>query len=212
MDLAKKTLIQDSIDLGSHLADNIIADTDAGKGGLARIHSEMWMMTGTKALKEIATEKDAAVVSREDLSAQLLGLLRNKRVKEAAEEEQYRAEEDAASLRAEHNSIQQQAMGTSFVAVPPDQVFQKEMAKLKLELQCLKIKNWYWYRRFQVYPAVLQKYQNQVKKDFQWKIKKYSEKQLHDMAVAFERLESSRQKLLMEVDNQSSEIEKVFWR
>ncbi|KAL0729336.1 hypothetical protein Bca4012_025429 [Brassica carinata] len=146
---------------------------------------------GTKALKEIATEKDAAVVSREDLSAQLLGLLRNKRVKEAAEEEQYRAEEDAASLRAEHNSIQQQAMGTSFVAVPPDQVFQKEMAKLKLELQ---------------------KYQNQVKKDFQWKIKKYSEKQLHDMAVAFERLESSRQKLLMEVDNQSSEIEKVFWR
>ncbi|KAG2310920.1 hypothetical protein Bca52824_022477 [Brassica carinata] len=121
-----------------------------------------WMMTGTKALKEIATEKDAAVVSR--------------------------AEEDAASLRAEHNSIQQQAMGTSFVAVPPDQVFQKEMAKLKLELQV------------------------PVCSDTFRKIKKYSEKQLHDMAVAFERLESSRQKLLMEVDNQSSEIEKVFWR
>lgn len=30
------------------------------------------------------------------------------------------------------------------------------------------------------------------------------------MAVALERLESSRQKLLMEIDNQSSEIERLF--
>ncbi|OIT30713.1 hypothetical protein A4A49_17935 [Nicotiana attenuata] len=36
------------------------------------------------------------------------------------------------------------------------------------------------------------------------------EKQLHDMAVAIERLESSRQKLLMEIDSQSSEIERLF--
>ncbi|MCD7471450.1 hypothetical protein HAX54_011899 [Datura stramonium] len=36
------------------------------------------------------------------------------------------------------------------------------------------------------------------------------EKQLHDMAVAIERLESSRQKLLMEIDSQSSEIESLF--
>ncbi|CDY22263.1 BnaC02g25670D [Brassica napus] len=74
-----------------------------------------------KALKEIAMEKDVAVVSR-------------KRVKEA-EDEQYRGEEDAASLRAELNLIQQQTMGTSFVGVSPDQVLEKEMAKLKLELQ-----------------------------------------------------------------------------
>ncbi|KAL0657516.1 hypothetical protein Bca4012_078101 [Brassica carinata] len=59
-----------------------------------------------------------------------------KRVKEA-EDEQYRGEEDAASLRAELNSIQQQTMGTSFVGVSPDQVLEKEMTKLKLELQAL---------------------------------------------------------------------------
>ncbi|KAF2596508.1 hypothetical protein F2Q68_00007827 [Brassica cretica] len=40
--------------------------------------------------------------------------------------------------------------------------------------------------------------------------KEVLEKQLHDMAVALERLESSRQKLLMEIDNQSYEIEKLF--
>ncbi|CAI9288008.1 unnamed protein product [Lactuca saligna] len=36
------------------------------------------------------------------------------------------------------------------------------------------------------------------------------ETRLHDMAVAVERLESSRQKLLMEIDSQSSEIERLF--
>lgn len=41
MNVAEKTLKKASIDLGSHLADNIIADTDAGHGSLARIHSEM---------------------------------------------------------------------------------------------------------------------------------------------------------------------------
>ncbi|KOM44320.1 hypothetical protein LR48_Vigan05g192500 [Vigna angularis] len=33
---------------------------------------------------------------------------------------------------------------------------------------------------------------------------------LHDMALAIERLESSRQKLLMEIDSQSTEIERLF--
>jgi hypothetical protein len=36
------------------------------------------------------------------------------------------------------------------------------------------------------------------------------ESQLHDMALMVERLEGSRQKLLMEIDSQSSEIEKLF--
>ncbi|KAF9597927.1 hypothetical protein IFM89_022629 [Coptis chinensis] len=36
------------------------------------------------------------------------------------------------------------------------------------------------------------------------------EKQLHDMAVMVERLENSRQKLLMEINSQSSEIERLF--
>ena len=50
-----------------------------------------------KALKDVAMEKDAAVVAREDLSAQVCTL--KKRLKEA-EEEQYKAEEDATTLRA----------------------------------------------------------------------------------------------------------------
>ncbi|WZZ21631.1 hypothetical protein YC2023_123018 [Brassica napus] len=182
-----------------------------------------------KALKEIAMEKDAAVVSREDLSAQVRTL--KKRVKEA-EEEQYRAEEDAASLRAELNSIQQQTMGTSFVGVSPDQIFEKEMAKLKLELQkesMLRQQEQQRVAEEQTRVALLLS----EKQELEQKIsalssgasdKEMLEKQLHDMAVALERLESSRQKLLMEgmsgeiifthyvfqIDNQSSEIEKLF--
>ncbi|KAK8945480.1 hypothetical protein KSP40_PGU015733 [Platanthera guangdongensis] len=45
---------------------------------------------------------------------------------------------------------------------------------------------------------------------FLYQNKEKYEKQLHDMAVMIERLESSRQKLLMEIDSQSSEIERLF--
>uniref|UniRef100_A0A1J3IYB6 Uncharacterized protein n=1 Tax=Noccaea caerulescens TaxID=107243 RepID=A0A1J3IYB6_NOCCA len=178
-----------------------------------------------KALKEIAMEKDAAVVSREDLSAQVRSL--KKRVKEA-EEEQYRAEEDASSLRAELNSIQQQAMGAG---VSPDQVLEKEMANLKLELQKESILRHQEQQRLaeeqtRVASLISEKQELEQKisvlssnasevselgqKEFSVEDKEKLEKQLHDMAVALERLESSRQKLLMEIDNQSSEIEKLF--
>ncbi|RYQ98164.1 hypothetical protein Ahy_B08g094228 isoform B [Arachis hypogaea] len=92
-----------------------------------------------RALKDVAMEKDAAVVAREDLSAQLRTL--KKRLKEA-EDEQYRAEEDAAALRAELNSIQQQSMTSPVNAIsplgpPPDQlqILEKELAGLRLQLQ-----------------------------------------------------------------------------
>jgi myosin heavy subunit len=173
-------------------------------------------------------EKDAAVVSREDLSAQVRSL--KKRVKEA-EEEQYRAEEDASSLRAELNSIQQQAMGTSFVGASPDQVIEKEMANLKLELQKESMLRHQEQQRLaeeqtRVASLMSEKQELEQKisalssnasevsglgqKEFSVEDKEKLEKQLHDMAVALERLESSRQKLLMEIDNQSSEIEKLF--
>ncbi|CAL5441873.1 unnamed protein product [Camellia sinensis] len=42
------------------------------------------------------------------------------------------------------------------------------------------------------------------------KDKERLEKQLHDMAVVVERLESSRQKLLMKIDSQSSKIDRLF--
>ncbi|MCD7471453.1 hypothetical protein HAX54_011902 [Datura stramonium] len=92
-----------------------------------------------KALKDVAMEKDAAVVAREDLSALLRTI--KKRLKEV-EEEQYRAEEDAAALRAELNSLQQQAMtgpvsGLTSMNFPPDHMhaLEKELANLKSQLE-----------------------------------------------------------------------------
>ncbi|KAH8520303.1 hypothetical protein Peur_039165 [Populus x canadensis] len=190
-----------------------------------------------KALREVAMEKDAAVVSREDLSAQLRTL--KKRLKEA-EEEQYRAEEDAAVLRAELNSMQQQAMsnhpgGISSMSISHDQVqsLEKELAGLKSEFQQVSLLRQQEQQRLaeeQSRTSALtsekqqlveklaalsrtvseEASQNLVPKAFTVEDKEKLEKQLHDMAVAVERLESSRQKLLMEIDSQSSEIEKLF--
>ncbi|KAL5973469.1 hypothetical protein ACLOJK_030120 [Asimina triloba] len=92
-----------------------------------------------KALRDVSMEKDAAIVAREDFSAQLRAV--KKRLKEA-EEEQYRAEEDAASLRAELNSLQHQVMGNPFGSIPPIgnspghiQAMEGEISNLKNELQ-----------------------------------------------------------------------------
>ncbi|XP_043697653.1 periplakin isoform X3 [Telopea speciosissima] len=92
-----------------------------------------------KSLRDAVMEKDAAVVAREDLSAQLRTM--KKRLKEA-EEEQYRAEEDAAALRSELNSMQQQAMMNPLGSIPamgnsPDhlQAMEKELDNLRSELQ-----------------------------------------------------------------------------
>ncbi|KAJ7012674.1 WEB family protein [Populus alba x Populus x berolinensis] len=199
-----------------------------------------------KALREVAMEKDAAVVSREDLSAQLRTL--KKRLKEA-EEEQYRAEEDAAVLREELNSMQRQAMSNhpgeiSSMRVSHDQVqsLEKELAGLKSEFQSVMVvqnSQQVSLLRQQEQQRLAEEQsrtsalasekqqlveklaalsrtvseeasQNLVPKAFTVEDKEKLEKQLHDMAVAVERLESSRQKLLMEIDSQSSEIEKLF--
>ncbi|KAJ6691829.1 hypothetical protein OIU79_013750 [Salix purpurea] len=188
-----------------------------------------------KALKDVAMEKDAAVVSREDLSAQLRTL--KKRLKEA-EEEQYRAEEDAAALRAELNSMQQQAMtnqfgGISSMGISHDQVqsLEKELAGLKSELQqasllrqqeqqrlveeqarisALTSEKQELVEKLAALSRTVSVSEKSVPKAFTVEEKEKLEKQLHDMAIAVERLESSRQKLLMEIDSQSLEIEKLF--
>ncbi|ONL96421.1 myosin heavy chain-related [Zea mays] len=49
-----------------------------------------------------------------------------------------------------------------------------------------------------------------ARKAFSMQDREKLEQQLHDMALMIERLEGSRQKLLMEIDSQSSEIEKLF--
>ncbi|KAF5821577.1 hypothetical protein HanRHA438_Chr01g0016041 [Helianthus annuus] len=194
-----------------------------------------------RALKDVAMEKDAAVVAREDFSAQVRAL--KKRLKEA-EEEQYRAEEDAAALRAELNSLQQQAISGDLGAFasrggPPDhmQAIEKELADLKsqLEQESMLRRQEGMLRRQEQQQLAEEQLKISVilseKKELEEKLavmsreasgnservaqftmedKERLEKQLHDMAVAVERLESSRQKLLSEIDSQSSEIERLF--
>ncbi|KAG4948106.1 hypothetical protein AAZX31_15G034300 [Glycine max] len=191
-----------------------------------------------KALRDVAMEKDAAVVAREDLSAQLRTL--KKRLKEA-EDEQYRAEEDAAALRAELNSIQQQAMTNTVSTIssfgnPPDhfqiQRLQKELDDLKLELQresLLRHQEQEQLAKEQACIASLISEKQELEeklmsisrepaeasdkaahKAFSLEDKQKLDRQLYDMALAIERLESSRQKLLMEIDSQSTEIERLF--
>ncbi|KAF3669387.1 putative DNA-directed RNA polymerase II subunit RPB7-like [Capsicum annuum] len=189
-----------------------------------------------KALKDVAMEKDAAVVAREDLSALLRTI--KKRLKEV-EEEQYRAEEDAAALRAELNSLQQQAMtspvsGLTSMNFPPDHMhaMEKELANLKSQLEqvtLLRQQEKQQLTEEKAHVAALSSQKQDLEEKLAVMSKKVSdevtgeasqtfseedkvrlEKQLHDMAVAIERLESSRQKLLMEIDSQSSEIERLF--
>ncbi|KAL9679441.1 hypothetical protein QQ045_017303 [Rhodiola kirilowii] len=190
-----------------------------------------------RALKDVAMEKDAAVVAREDLSAQLRTL--KKRLKEA-EEEQYRAEEDAAALRSELNSIQQQMMnGAPSLNMPignlpnHSEVIENELAKMKLELQqvlALRQREQEQFMEEQArMSAILSEKQaleekvavlsqkvseepseKASQKSFSKEDKEKLEKQLHDMAVMVERLETSRQKLLAEIDSQSTDIERLF--
>ncbi|KAL5709446.1 hypothetical protein ACHQM5_020134 [Ranunculus cassubicifolius] len=189
-----------------------------------------------KALRDVAMEKDAAVTAREDLSAQLRMV--KKRLKEA-EEEQYRTEEDAAALRAELNSIQQQAimnpLGSGMpMGISPDhlQGMDKELANLKSELQqetllrhqeqqklaeeqsrnssLVAEKQELEQRLADLSKKASEALDEAAGQEFSKADKDKLEKQLHDMAVMVEKLESSRQKLLMEIDSQSSEIERLF--
>ncbi|KAL3750594.1 hypothetical protein ACJRO7_011571 [Eucalyptus globulus] len=190
-----------------------------------------------KALRDVAMEKDAAVVAREDLSTQLRTL--KKHLKEA-EEEQYRAEEDAAALRAELYSVQQQANGGQFGGMASMdnsfnqlQALEKELSRLKDELQQESTLRQLEKQRFvdeqartsslmsekqalEEKVAALSKEssekapENAVHEAMSVEDKEKLEKQLHNMAVAVERLENSRQKLLIEIDSQSSEIERLF--
>ncbi|KAJ4833294.1 hypothetical protein Tsubulata_004313 [Turnera subulata] len=173
-----------------------------------------------KALRDIAMEKDAAVVAR--------------------------AEEDAAALRAELNLMQQQTMsnplGGTSMGIPLDQVqsLEKELASLKAELQQesslrQQEQQLLVLEQARVTSLLTEKQDLEEKlavisskdtgasldnsaevsekmthKAFSVEDKQKLETQLHDMAVAVERLESSRQKLLMEIDSQSSEIENLF--
>lgn len=203
-----------------------------------------------KTLNDISLEKDAAVVAKEDALAQLRSM--KKRLKEA-EEEQYRAEEDSASLRAQLNTLQQQVMGHSysgytmgtsneeFVAMEKEiqdlqaqlkqesLLRQQEQQKLAEESQLRQQEQEKLAKeqtRIASLEAEKQQLEDQIttltkkatedasefaaRKAFSMQDREKLENQLHDMALMIERLEGSRQKLLMEIDSQSSEIEKLF--
>ncbi|XP_073272638.1 uncharacterized protein [Primulina huaijiensis] len=219
--------------LGSSLEMKVAENTTMQK----RLHDSNTIPSLRKALKDVAMEKDAAVVAREDLSAQIRTL--KKRMKEA-EEEQYRAEEDAAALRAELNSLQQQTMsglsgGFTAGGFSTDQMqsIEKELSDLKSQLEQMSILRRQEHQILSEEQArtsslTIQKQEleekllsisNRISEEATEKTnhraftvgdKDKLEKQLHDMAVVVERLESSRQKLLMEIDSQSSEIERLF--
>lgn len=190
-----------------------------------------------KALKDVSIEKDAAIVAKEDALSQLRTIKR--RLKEA-EEEQYRAEEDAAALRAELNSLQQQNIGNLYGNIPTtskseEQILalEKEIMDLKSEMQQVSVLRQQEQQRLieeQLrYSILLREKQNleenlvslskqvseeasevAARKAFSLQDKARLEEQLHDMALMIERLESGRQKLLMEIDSQSLEIERLF--
>lgn len=190
-----------------------------------------------KALRDVAMEKDAAVVAREDLSTQVRAL--KKRLKEA-EEEQYRAEEDASALRVELNSIQQQGMSNPYsdmasMGISPGQVqaLEEEIANLKSKLEKelhLRQQEEQLLASEQARVSALQSENKDLEDKLAIMSKPVSdgvpdksaqttfsiddkvklEGQLHDMAIMVEKLENSRQKLLAEIDSQSSEIERLF--
>ncbi|CAN6289916.1 unnamed protein product [Urochloa humidicola] len=203
-----------------------------------------------KTLNDISLEKDAAVVAKEDALAQLRSM--KKRLKEA-EEEQYRAEEDSASLRAQLNTLQQQVMGNSYSAFPmgtsseESHAMEKEIQDLQAQLKQESLLRQQEQQKLAEESQLRQQEQEKVaeersriasleaekqqledqiavltkkatedasefaaRKAFSVQDREKLENQLHDMALMVERLEGSRQKLLMEIDSQSSEIEKLF--
>uniref|UniRef100_A0A804R8R4 Myosin heavy chain-related n=2 Tax=Zea mays TaxID=4577 RepID=A0A804R8R4_MAIZE len=203
-----------------------------------------------KNLNDISLEKDAAVVAKEDALAQLRSM--KKRLKEA-EEEQYKAEEDSASLRAQLNTLQQQVMGHSYsgytmgISTEESVAMEKEIQDLQAQLKQesllrqqeqqklaeesqLRQQEQEKLAKEQIHIASLEAEKQQLEdqitmltkkatedasefaahKAFSMQDREKLENQLHDMALMIERLEGSRQKLLMEIDSQSSEIEKLF--
>ncbi|KAF7049567.1 hypothetical protein CFC21_058084 [Triticum aestivum] len=203
-----------------------------------------------KALNDISLEKDAAVIAKEDALAQVRSM--KKRLREA-EEEQYRAEEDSASLRAQLNTLQQQVMSNSYsgyaVGTSSEQTLamEKEIQDLQTQLKQESLLRQQEQQKLAEESLLRQQDQQRLveeqsrttslaaeKREMEEKIaaltKKSSEEasefaarkafsmqdreklenQLHDMALMVERLEGSRQKLLMEIDSQSLEIENLF--
>eukprot|EP00250_Pteridium_aquilinum_P035312 c9118_g1_i1 orf=222-1196(+) len=182
-------------------------------------------------IENLKMEKDAAIRLKDDLVAQLRVM--KKRLQEA-EEEQYKAEEDTASLRAELEVLQRREEHQNIIApsATSEQYYllQQEVATLKAELQNAlrllqqeqrKVAN------EQEHVADLMSEREQLKialseaqiaqEGHEISVAKFSDDalkekdyQLRELASMVERLENGRQKLLAEIDVQSIEIERLF--
>ncbi|KAI5054710.1 hypothetical protein GOP47_0029855 [Adiantum capillus-veneris] len=183
-------------------------------------------------VESLKMERDAAIRSRDDYAAQVRVM--RKRLQEA-EEEQYKAEEDTASLRAELELLQRKEEDRRLVAssATSDQYYllQQEVETLKVELQDSL-------RRLQEEQqtvaneqectaklmgeleqlssalveakSIREGYENSINKGLKEDSLKEKDHQLRELASMVERLESGRQKLLAEIDAQSIEIERLF--
>ncbi|KAG0561956.1 hypothetical protein M758_9G121600 [Ceratodon purpureus] len=114
-------------------------DLDRARGQVSQDEKTVAMLR--KSLDTITMERDAAFISREDMVAQLR--LMKRRLQEA-EEEQYKAEEDAAALRAEIKLLQasedqSESLGATAeqlrLAEQHNNTLQKELQEVALRLQ-----------------------------------------------------------------------------
>lgn len=183
-------------------------------------------------VESLKMERDAAIRSRDDLAAQFRVM--RKRLQEA-EEEQYKAEEENASLRAElellHHKQEDQRLVASSATSDQYYLLQEEVATLKVELQDA-------IRRLQEEQqtvaneqeraanlmaeqeqlksalaearSIREGYEDSINKVIKEDALQEKDHQLRELASMIERLESGRQKLLAEIDAQSIEIERLF--
>lgn len=183
-------------------------------------------------IQNLKMEKDAAVRAKDDLVAQLR--IVKKKLQEA-EEEQYKAEEDAAALRAELESLhrREEYSNTISSSSTSDQnrLLEREVAIVKVELQsALQLLQQEQQKVVEEQERVadllvereqLKNVLNESREEHAnpagsflaadtSKDKSVQDYQLRELASMVERLEIGRQKLLAEIDSQSVEIERLF--
>nr|CAB3496382.1 unnamed protein product [Digitaria exilis] len=173
-----------------------------------------------KSLNDISLEKDAAVVAKEDALAQLRSM--KKRLKEA-EEEQYRAEEDSASLRAQLNTLQQQVMGNSYsgyamgTSSEESITMEKEIQDLQAQLKQESLLRQQEQQKLAEESQLRQQEQEKLAEEQSRVASLEAEKQqLEDQISVLTKKatedasEFAARKAFSMIDSQSSEIEKLF--
>lgn len=136
---AERDLLRRQKEETSVKVESLQDDLDRARGQVSQDEKTVAMLR--KSLDTITMERDAAFISREDMVAQLR--LMKRRLQEA-EEEQYKAEEDAAAVRAEIKMLQASEDQSESLGAMADQLrlaeqhnnaLQKELQEVVLRLQ-----------------------------------------------------------------------------